>query len=450
MAVFLYLQITRFRKMKLFCRSLLLASMLLSAATGASSQNEAAIRQRIAEDPEYAASVYYPYVFPEIHDTPAPKGFKAFYISHYGRHGSRHQAEANANRGYNILKAASEAGILSDKGKEVYADVKALYEDHIGQFGDLSPRGVEEHRTLARRMKKRFPTVFSDRKRRDVFCLSSNFPRCLMSMTSFTTSLQKEVPELNFDFVTGDKYFQILAHDFYKAKEIFRSDEELFDSLVRVNVNPERIMKEWFIHDDGRVGAVMTDTTRFIKGMFTIGAICGCIDYMGIQLFSKYFTTDELTGMYISYNNRICGNYGNTIEFGDRCNWAAKWLLEDFVTRADRAIQSGSTMAADLRFGHDTGIMPLAALIGLDGFNRKFPRAEAHKYFDTSRKMPMGTNLQMIFYRNKKGNILVKFLYNEEETTLPAVPSINGVYYDWNVLRAYLEPLFTDKTPPQI
>ena len=430
-------------------RTFLLASMLLALAFSARSQDEAAIRRRIAEDPEYTAGVYHPYVFPEIHDTPAPKGFKPFYISHYGRHGSRHQAEANANRGYLIFKEADEAGILSEKGKEVYADVKALYEDHIGQFGDLSPRGVEEHRQLARRMEKRFPTVFSDRKRRSVFCQSSVYPRCIMSMTSFTTSLQKEVPRLDFDFVTGDKYFEILAHDFYKAKEIFRSDEQLFDSLVRARIDPERIMKEWFIHDDKRVGAVVTDTTRLIKGMFTIGAICGCIDYMGIRLFPKYFTTDELVGMYISYNNRICGNYGNTIEFGDRCNWAAKWLLEDFVTRADRALESGSAQAADLRFGHDTGVMPLAALIGLEGFDRKYPRAEAHKYFDTTRKMPMGSNLQMVFYRNKKGEVLVKFLYNEEETAVPAVPSINGVYYNWSVLRAYLEPLFTDKTPPE-
>ncbi len=32
---------------------------------------------------------------------------------------------------------------------------------------------------------------------------------------------------------------------------------------------------------------------------------------------------------------------------------------------------------------------------------------------------PMGANLQLIFYRDKKNDILVKFLLNECEVTLP-------------------------------
>lgn len=48
----------------------------------------------------------------------------------------------------------------------------------------------------------------------------------------------------------------------------------------------------------------------------------------------------------------------------------------------------------------------------------------------------MASNLQMIFYRNKKGEVLVKFLFNESETSIPSLGP--GPYYRWSLLREYL------------
>ena len=143
--------------MKNFPRFLATISAFCALSTAILAQS---IEKRINDDSYFGASVYRPYVFPEIKDTPAPKGFKPFYISHFGRHGSRHQADNNATRAYTILKKADKAGILSPRGKELYADISTLVEDHEGQMGHLSPKGAAEHRTLARRMKARFPSVF--------------------------------------------------------------------------------------------------------------------------------------------------------------------------------------------------------------------------------------------------------------------------------------------------
>ena len=38
---------------------------------------------------EKYGGVYYAYQAPKVKYTPVPKGYKPFYISHYGRHGSR-------------------------------------------------------------------------------------------------------------------------------------------------------------------------------------------------------------------------------------------------------------------------------------------------------------------------------------------------------------------------
>ena len=66
----------------------------------------------------------------------------------------------------------------------------------------------------------------------------------------------------------------------------------------------------------------------------------------------------------------------------------------------------------------------------------------------------MGTNLQMAFYKNKKGQILVKMLYNEVERTItqcfiPGVEiphPVTGPYYRWEDLRTYLVAISKDKT----
>ena len=44
----------------------------------------------------------------------------------------------------------------------------------------------------------------------------------------------------------------------------------------------------------------------------------------------------------------------------------------------------------------------------------------------------------MIFYTNRKGDVLVKLLYNEKETRIPALKSEHGPYYYWSDLRQYL------------
>ena len=53
----------------------------------------------------------------------------------------------------------------------------------------------------------------------------------------------------------------------------------------------------------------------------------------------------------------------------------------------------------------------------------------------------MASNLQMIFYRNKSGDVLVKLMYNEKETTIPALKTFSGPYYKWSDLRQYFAGL---------
>ena len=51
----------------------------------------------------------------------------------------------------------------------------------------------------------------------------------------------------------------------------------------------------------------------------------------------------------------------------------------------------------------------------------------------------MASNLQIIFYRNKKGDVLVKFLYQEKERLLRGLEPVTGPYYRWEDVKSNLE-----------
>ena len=101
-------------------------SLLMTLCLSAFAQKEEAMRL-LAENPDRAACNMHSYEFFPIEDTPAPKGFKPFYISHYGRHGSRYEQNTtfarDAQRGFAYL---DRMGLLTPEGKNLYEMVNAV------------------------------------------------------------------------------------------------------------------------------------------------------------------------------------------------------------------------------------------------------------------------------------------------------------------------------------
>lgn len=83
--------------------------LLLLVLTGISAQTT---RKEVYADLNRAGGVYLAY------QAPAPEGYKPFYISHYGRHGSRYLL---GDRDYrwvmDLLKSADSLDVLTPLGK---------------------------------------------------------------------------------------------------------------------------------------------------------------------------------------------------------------------------------------------------------------------------------------------------------------------------------------------
>lgn len=114
------------------------AAFLLLGLWGADAQTA---REQIAAVPERAGGIYHSYEYRPAAAAPVPDGYTPFYISHYGRHGSRWHASESVYAGpLKILRKAAEAGALTPLGRDVLGRVEIIAADADKRYGDLSPR----------------------------------------------------------------------------------------------------------------------------------------------------------------------------------------------------------------------------------------------------------------------------------------------------------------------
>ena len=139
-------------------RKFILIAFMAIFSTSIWAQN---VLEELKVDFDKAGSNYYAYPEPKDPLTPAPHGKKPFYISHYGRHGSRYLIhDREYDYPYATLKYADKMGKLSENGQKVFQEVSLLREEAEGRLGELTPLGAQQHQEIANRMYQRFRVCF--------------------------------------------------------------------------------------------------------------------------------------------------------------------------------------------------------------------------------------------------------------------------------------------------
>lgn len=422
-------------------RSLVTAAALSLCALCAAQPplyTEEEVRAMLREDHFRAANFHHAYEVPEIVDTRAPRGFKPFYISHYGRHGERHHiGYHNYTRPLEVLAPLDSAGLLTAEGHEIVAGLQAMYDAQKGMEGILTQKGAQTHRGIASRMYARYPGVFRQRGRDSVFCASTKVPRVIQSMDNFVLSLSGKARRLKFATFTGDRYTDYLCRH-VRERPGSEAVDAWRDSVFNADFPSARIVGA-MVSDPETAQRVLLRNPSIADRILYGGAIARCFDSPQFDVFD-HFTENEIYLWWKLNNADDFNDCATSVENGGyRPREVGGPILRDIVARADEAI-AGGMHCADLRFGHDSGIMPLVALLNLDGLGEAVPAARSAERFLVFKEIPMGSNLQVVFYRNRRGDVLAKFLLNETERTVPALESVarNGVYYPWPELRAYL------------
>ncbi|MBQ5935991.1 MAG: hypothetical protein IJL68_08345 [Bacteroidales bacterium] len=413
----------------------LLTAVLLLCAPAWSQDARILLKQ----NPERYGGVHHSYEAPETTvDTPAPKGYEPFYVSHYGRHGSRYMTSMNSvTRVSHLFDKLDSLGVLSMEGEALHKALKALEQSHEDQAGYLTLRGGREHQGIAHRLYQRVPGVFAQTDRDRVVAESSYVQRCIQSLANFSLALKADAPQLRFDIYAGERFMKHISPGTSVPRN--RSHSAVFDSVLNARFDPARVMNAWF--SDPWVAAQHLgkySVRQFIYYVFYAGGINQCLaDDYDLPEIHAFFTEDELYNLWYCENLSHFDSMSNTLDNGCRFNETGRKILADFVSKADAAV-AGNDVAADLRFGHDSGLLPLLSYLRLEGYEETVPMAQAAESgWYSFEQMPMGSNLQLIFYRDRKGEVLVKILRNERETTIPALKPYKGPYYRWKDLRNY-------------
>ncbi len=399
--------------------------------------------EEVMGDLNKAGGVYYAYPVTESLNTPPPSGYKPFYISHYGRHGSRYLiSDSDYTRVADLLHKADEAGALTPLGRETMLAVDSLMVETAGRGGDLSPVGVRQHRGIAERMYKAFPEVFAGEA--PVSARSTTVIRCVLSMDAFCERLKELNPKLQTTRESSGRYMDYLNYHSPESNAYTGSQEwrEEYRKFEREHVNPDRLATSLISDPDFLRKHVNPD--ELMWGLYWIAV--GMQDVETDLDFMHLFTPQELFDLFQinNYHFHVCdhaypGNKGLVV--GNASN-----LLLNIIESADEAIDSGSN-SATLRFGHDGNLIPLSAILRLEGCDQgtDVPE-EIYTKFATFVISPMAGNVQIVFFRNprKKGKddeVLVKFMLNERETSIP-IEAYSGPFYRWTDVRSfYLDEL---------
>lgn len=424
-----------------------------TSALAQPAQNKQELMRLLQEKPERSAPLLYNYEAPsKIIDTPAPKGFKPFYVSHYGRHGSRyHCVEYFFRSPMAVLDSLDAHNLLTDEGKSVLADMQIIADAHNGQVGYLTHKGARQHQDIAERLYRRCPEIFNQRDRQEVYSVATAVPRCIQSMANFCLELGRENPSLEITMDAGERFTKYLCNDegvpHDNAREVF-----VRDSVLNANLDPTRLLTALTTDADEAVKYMKGGARKFFAELLNAGSIGQCLDIQDPYIY-RHFTTEEIYGIFSYYNVRFYTIMNASVENGRSRDLIGARVLKDIVEKADAAMGmcacdsvagragadccDGNGHCADLRFGHDAGLGPILSILRLAGFEKEEKMAKSidGKWYSFE-GMPMASNLQMIFYRNKKGEVLVRFLFNESEISIPSLGP--GPYYRWSLLREYL------------
>ena len=181
------------------------------------------------------------------------------------------------------------------------------------------------------------------------------------------------------------------------------------------------------------------DADDFGYRLFKLASNLQSIEARKDMTLYDIFTKDELYANWQMENVRWYIEYGACPLNGGQQPFSQRNLLRNIITQADSCIATGKNCAT-LRFGHETMVLPLTCLLGLNGYDMQisdFDKIEEQGWINY-RIFPMGANIQFVFYRRNADDkdVLVKVLLNENEATLPIASDMKP-YYRWSDFKEY-------------
>ena len=254
---------------------------------------------------------------------------------------------------------------------------------------------------------------------------STLVPRCMLSMAAANERLKELNPAIDITREASKRYLDYMFR-MTEANKIKKEIKQRIAELREREIDPSRFVRA-LVTDPSLVGN-RKEQLRFMNDLYCVASVMQDVDYLDCS-FYDLFTFDELCRFW------ECDNYTYYVEKGPdprnrgRGTALAETLLDDIVSRAGEDMAAGEP-SVRLRFGHDGCIMALLTLMRIDGWTTPVTDPAKIKDVWQVHRIPMASNMQFVFYRNKKNpdDVLVRVLLNEKELRLP-LPGDRAPYY---------------------
>lgn len=436
----------------------------------------------------------------------APVGFTPVFTELVARHGSRSLSSPKYDvLTKQIWDAASRQGALTDLGQKLGAKVDAVTAANrqLG-YGLLSAVGKEEHALLATRLAERLPALLG--KGGVPGCIrveTSGKDRANESAYYFMESLAKRVDFITDSkacYVSQQNPSEIDKGLRNKFELYFHKTEPEGDYLQYL---PAFQAYMAFVGDEEEGVSPAPELSEALGGLKTLPQTRVMAREMLERLYSKTFVDELAAGVeYVAVNPED----GDKTYVRDEVDAAlmlynlfiigpgmireaqaqgAPWDLEQFITPEESAwfsylsdaedfYEKGPSLAsqratyavaqplldglfdevqtqvvegagehvAKLRFAHAETVIPLAALMQLEGSRQSAQpgvlMSQANNEWRGGWVSPYAANIQWDVYRNDAGRMLVKMLYNEKELAFKAGCSpiaVGSFFYDFGELK---------------
>ena len=401
--------------------------------------------------------------------TAAPKGYEAFYISHYGRHGSRYPYTASvATALLDMLHEAGEKENLSEYGNGLMTRLELFMEKAGNHIGELTDLGRQQQYRLAGEMAERYPQAF--RKGAVVTAQASSSSRSILSMASFCTALARKCPSIRIDQFQGFAETQATAPNMGRNPlrikgpglgNPYRESPAEFMQR-RFPEFTETVLGKMFRDPyaalgDRDVQYLMDHIYMLIGGMNSLpdGVRMDFSDIATPETLARMWELDNYQRFceYIVYTASCCSVFKDIIERADArlalLDSAAGKLEGRAEGRAEGAV--GRAEGADLRFGHDHVLMSLLMIADIDSFGELPENPDELGHVFQTFRSPMAANLHFVFYRPKSGRgpILTGLSLNGQPARLSALDKELGIspdesaFYRWDDVKAWFGKRFS-------
>lgn len=400
------------------------------------------------------------YKIKQLQYSQPPEGYHAIFINHVGRHASRFMTKAGSDIYLScILHQAEKERGLSSKGFALMKAADFISKLQTDVYGDITKKGEKEQQVIGHDMKKYHSEVFSSRgievyytHKKRTLQSAENLLRGMdyNSRKSFIRQPKEEESLLRFfDFSPAfSQYLKSAAltkkiDSLKSAIHYHALCKQITEKLLTPSMISKWSIKHFDIQKDGKTYQFSPE--KLAEALYDLYASMGSMseemEEAGnttlLQTVSQLLSTSEKEKFTRIENAKQFFYKGpGTNRNGIQVKIAAP-LLWNFLSSTDSILNGKASYDAILRFTHVEGIAPFATLCGLyDSGNQCSNVMNIDHCWHPDHFLPMASNIQWIIYQNQEKKVLIKFLMNETETSIP-LKTTTYPYYPWEEVKSY-------------